>query len=180
MKTHWHLLALAPALLLAVSLVAEEGQKEKRKSGRLTPTSQAMLRMNTLRQAVEALDLTEEQKDKLSKIREELGPKMKEAFGKVLEILTEEQRTTGEESMRKNRDAGLEGRAFFEAVEASLKLTDEQKEKMAKIDQEVLRSVVNEMTQKTLGVLTAEQQEKVKAKLSPAGKKGGKAGKKPG
>jgi hypothetical protein len=39
---------------------------------------------------------------------------------------------------------------------------------------------VKEMTQKTLDILTPEQQEKVKAKLSPGGgKKGTKAAKQP-
>jgi len=170
MRTVRIVLAMAIALSIATVVIAQEKPKGTGKAGRLSPTAQAMLRIERLREALEGLDLTAEQKEKLGKIREELGPKMKEVFGKLRDILTEEQRSAAEESAKKAKEAGKKGRELFEAVESSIKLTDEQKEKMDKLAPEIL-AVQKEMVKQLMGVLTPEQQGKIKEKMQPGGKK---------
>jgi Spy/CpxP family protein refolding chaperone len=161
---------MAVALSLATAVAAQDKAKEKGKPARLSPTARAMLGIERLRTALEGLDLTEEQKEKLQKIREGVGPKMKEAFGKMRDILTEEQRNAAEESARKAKDAGKKGRDLMVAVESTLKLTDEQKEKMDKIGQDLL-ALQKDMMKEILGVLTTEQQAKIKEKMRPEGKR---------
>ncbi len=172
MRTVRIVLAMAVALSLATAVAAQDKAKEKEKGrpARLSPTARAMLGIERLRTALEGLDLTEEQKEKLQKVREGVGPKMKEAFGKMRDILTEEQRNAAEESARKAKDAGKKGRELMVAVESTLKLTDEQKEKMDKIGQDLL-ALQKDMMKEILGVLTTEQQAKVKEKMRPEGKR---------
>ncbi len=168
MRTVRIVLAMVVALSIAAAAVAQE--KPKKKGARLSQTAQAMLRIDALRQALEGLDLTAEQKEKLGKVREEFGPKMKEVFSKLGDILTEEQKSSAEESVKKAKDAGKKGREFFQSVESSLKLTDEQKEKMDKVAPE-LRAIQKEMVKAVMEVLTPEQQAKIKEKLQPPAKK---------
>lgn len=168
-------LTLVIALLIGTMGVAQEKQKKKGGRGRLTATSRLMMRMQTLRSALDDMGLTAEQEEKLGKIREQLGPKMKEVFGNVKDVLTEEQWAAAEEAGREARDAGKEGRAVFVAIESAIKLTDEQKENMADLDKPVLR-LQRQMMKQITAILTPEQQEKLKKKMSPAKKKKRKKG----
>ena len=62
-------------------------------------------------------------------------------------------------------------------MEASLKLTDEQKQKMEPIGKE-LQDLVRDTMKKVTEVLTPEQKEKFQQKIGPRGKKGKKVEKK--
>jgi Spy/CpxP family protein refolding chaperone len=179
MKSVRIVLVMAFALSIAAAAAAQDSEKakEKAKAPRLSPAAQAMLRMETLRTALESLDLTAEQKEKLGKVREELGPKMKEAFEKMRDILDEEQRKTVQETAKKAQEAGKKGAAFFRAVESSLKLTDEQTQKMNKAGQEIA-ALQKQMMKGVMGVLTPEQREKIKEKMAAPAKKAAKPGKK--
>jgi Spy/CpxP family protein refolding chaperone len=170
MKTVRIMLALAIGLLIAFPAAAQEKPKKRGKQWKLTPTSQIMLRMGKLREVIEELDLTAEQEGQLEKIREELGPKMREVFGKMRELLTKDQRSAAETAMKEAQESGKEGRQFFVAIESAIKLTDEQKEQMAKIHEELV-PIHRQMMRKVRGILTPEQQEKVKAKMRPNVKK---------
>ncbi|MGQ9574814.1 MAG: hypothetical protein ACUVUC_05815 [Thermoguttaceae bacterium] len=170
MRTIRVVLAAALALSMAGALVAQEQKKEKGKPGKLSPTAQAMLRMERLRTVLEQLDLTAEQKEKVAKIRQEVGPRMKELFGKMREILTEEQAKAAEEAGRKARDAGKTGRALLEAIEASLKLNAEQQEKMSKLAPDIL-AIQKDLIRQIRAILTPEQQEKFKEKMGAGQKK---------
>ncbi len=165
-------LAMAFALWIATCAVAAETPKEKGKGPRLTPTARAFLRIERFRDAVKHLDLTDEQKEKLGKVRDEYEPKLQELQDKVAAILTEDQKTAGEAAMKAAKDSGKseKDRAYYGAIEAAVKLTDAQKEQLAKIDPE-LTALFKEASRKVMDVLTPEQQEKLKEKLRPAGKK---------
>jgi len=160
--------AMVPLFLMATAIMAEE--KEKAKTDKLHPLARAMMRIERFRGALEQLDLSAEQKETLKKIHEELGPKMKAIFDKLREVLSEEQRHAAEEARNAAKAAGKKGRAMFEAIEAAVKLTDAQKEQLAKFAPELV-AVHKEAAQKVMGVLTPEQQSKLKEKLHPAGKK---------
>ena len=171
------LLVGAVALLVATAVVAQEKPKKKGRRVKLSPTTQAVVRIDKLRGAMEELDLTDEQNEQLKKLREKLGPQFKGVFGKMQDVLTEEQKIAGEEAMRAAKEAGKKGRDFFQAIEASLKLTDEQKEKMDKLAPEI-RALQREMMKEIRGILTPEQQEKLKAKMQPPKKRKPKQGEK--
>ena len=168
-------LVLAAALLIATAVAAQEKPKKKGRRGKISPTTQAVIRMDKLRTVLEELDLTEEQKEEMHKLREKLGPKFKEIFGKMQDVLTEEQKVAGEEAMNKAKESGKNGRQLFQAIEASLKLTDEQKEKMDKLAPQIA-ALQKEMMKVIRGILTPEQQEKLKAKMRPPRKKKPKEG----
>jgi Spy/CpxP family protein refolding chaperone len=169
--------AVAMAFLVVAMAVAQEKPKEQGRAARLSSTARAFLRFDRLRTAIEGLDLSAEQKEKLGKVREEFGPKMKALHDKLAETLTEDQRKAGEEAMKEAKDAGKKGREFFESLEAALKLTPEQKEKLAKFDPEIAE-LYKEHLGKVMEVLTPEQQSKVKERLEARGRKGGKRGEK--
>ena len=171
------LLVVAVALLLATAAVAQEKPKRKGRRSKLGPTTQAVIRIDRLRTALEELDLSEAQKEELKGLREKLGPKFKEIFDKMQEVLTEEQKAAGEEAMEEAKASGKKGREFFQAIEAALKLTAEQKEKMDKLAPEIA-AVQKEMMKEIRGILTPEQQEKLKAKMRPPRKKKPKEGEK--
>jgi Spy/CpxP family protein refolding chaperone len=154
-------LVMAVALAAAATVMAQE----KEKKGRLNPVSRVMLSMERFRTAVESLDLTEDQKEKLKKIHEENGPKLKEILGKVHETLTEEQKKSLEDAMKTAKEAGKKGPEFFRSVEGAVKLTDEQKEKLEKVAPE-LGELAKETRKKVEEVLTPEQRQKLKDKMA--------------
>jgi Spy/CpxP family protein refolding chaperone len=159
-------LAMVAVLLVATAVMAAEGEK---KADKLHPLASAMMRMERFHNALEQLDLSAEQKEKLKTIHEEFGPKMKAVFEKIHEALSEEQRKAAEEAMKTAKAAGKKGRALFAEIEAAVKPTDEQKEKMAKFAPEVV-ALHKEAAKAVMGVLTPEQQNTLKEKLRPAGK----------
>lgn len=132
-----------------------------------------MLTLERVRSALEQLDLSDEQKEKLKAIREKAGPRMKEVWEKTRAILNEGQIQAAGESLKQARDAGKKGPAVIESLLSALKLTDEQKEKLLKLEQESL-AIQREVTKEIVGVLSPEQREKFQAKMRPDRKKGPK------
>lgn len=180
MKTARFVSVMVLALLIAIPSSAQEKQAKKGKGPavKITMVSQAFMRMKKLHDAVEGLDLTAEVEEKLAKLRDEDGPKMKELLEKLGEIVTEEQKALAKEAGEKAKEAKKEGRQFFIAVEAAVKLTDEQKKKMDELGKEMLAMQRGAM-KKVMAMLTDEQKEKVKKAMMPKPKKeGAKGGKK--
>ncbi|HYW79213.1 MAG TPA: hypothetical protein VE890_06520 [Thermoguttaceae bacterium] len=169
MKTVRITLALAMALAMTAPMMAQE-KAAKGKGSQLSPISRVLLRMGKIHDALQGLDLSAEQKEKLGKAREEHGPKMKAFFDKLGEIFTEEQRNAAREAGAKATTAGKEGRDLFLAIEAAVKSTDEQKEKSGELAKE-LSALSREMTKSTMHILTPEQREKMKKALFPQGRK---------
>jgi hypothetical protein len=156
------------ALLVTVPALAQE--KKKARGGKLSNVAQAIMRMEKLHDTLKTLDLTADQKEQLAKLHQDHGPKMGEFLKKLEGAVTEQQVATAKAAAEKAKEAGKEGRALFAAVEASITLTDEQKENVNKIGEEML--AVQRATMKSvLGVLTDEQKEKVRAAMAPAAKK---------
>ena len=155
------LMVLALALLLASPLVA--GEKKKGGRGKKKPRPAPVLVS-----VPKSVELTDEQKALLAKINEEYAKEFAELTKKI--NLTIEQRKAGTEARKKAKEDGKKGKEAQEAVDAAMKLTDEQK--AGQKEQQALR---REAMQKFLkeANLTAEQ----KAKF-PVRKRGGKKGKK--
>ncbi len=178
MRTVRVTLALTVALLIAIPVMAQDKKAPgKGKRVKLTATAQIMLRMTKVQSAMKEIELTDEQTEKVGEVGKELFPKIGEAFGKLKEILTEEQQTATEEAMRKAKDDGKEGRAFMLAVQSSIKVTDEQTKKMDAVAKE-LSTLHRQFMKKALGIMTPDQKAELKKKLAPPARKKGKPGQK--
>ena len=88
-------------------------------------------------------------------------------------MLTEDQKQTAKDAMESAQQSGKKDRAFYQSLEASLKLTDEQKQKMEPIGKE-LQNLVSEKMKLVTEVLTPDQREKLQQKIGPGAKKGKK------
>jgi Spy/CpxP family protein refolding chaperone len=164
-------------LIAAVAMAAEEGRpKGKDKGPKLSLIAQTMLRIDRLKSAVEGLDLSENQKEKLGKVRDDFEAKRQAIYEKLADLLTEDQKQIGKDAMESAKQSGKMGREVYQSLEASLKLTDEQKQKMEPIGKE-FQSLVNDAMKQVTEVLTPEQKEKLQQKMGP-GKKGKKGEKK--
>ena len=168
MRTARLILVPTLAMLICVSLMAQE--KSKRKRVKLAPMTQAMMRMAKMWETLKELDLTEEQDAKLKGIRDETAPKMKAIMDKLGQIVTEEQKKAVEAAAKKAKEDGKKGPAFFAAVQSAVDLTDEQQEKMNKLVPEI-QAVQRQMMKSITSMLTPEQKEKMKQLRAPRRKK---------
>jgi Spy/CpxP family protein refolding chaperone len=101
---------------------------------------------------LDELDLTSAEMAQIAEIRKEFHPKIAQALQGLRGVLTDDQRKEREEALR----AGKTRREVF----SSLKLNDEQKQKLETVCKEV-RSFVHEEMDKIRGVLSEEQQQKL-------------------
>ena len=121
---------------------------------------------NPIFQLPKEITLSEEQQTKLKALKDEYGPKLAALTTKQSEILTKEQQAARAEVTKANREAKKTGKEAQEAVNAALKLTDEQKTKWTAAQKE-MQELRKTIEQKKRELLTEEQ----KAKL-PKGRKG--------
>ena len=98
------------------------------------------------------VDLTDDEMEKIADIRKEFRPRIVKAMKGLEGLLSDEQ--------RKAREEGLKAGKRRKEVLESLKLTDEQKEKVATVAKEV-GSAVREEMEKIRDVLSAGQKEKL-------------------
>ena len=105
-------MATAVALLItAVAMAAEEGKpKEKSKGPKLSLIAQTMLRIDHIKGAVEGLDLSDGQKEKLGKVRDEFEVKKNAIIEKIADLLTDEQKQIGKDAMESAKQSGKKGR----------------------------------------------------------------------
>jgi Spy/CpxP family protein refolding chaperone len=101
---------------------------------------------------LEELDLTDAEVAKIAEMRKECRPKIEKAMTGLDGLLTDEQ--------RKAREEGLKEGKKRTAILASLKLTDEQKEKVRAVGKEVC-ALVREELEKMRDVLSDSQKEKL-------------------
>ncbi len=171
MRTARYVLVAVIALLMALPVSAQDKQaKKKAPAVKISQVSQVFLNMEKLHKAIDALDLTSEQQEKLGRLRTENEPKMKEMMSKLEAIFTEEQRAAGKEAAEKAKAEKLEGRKLFVAIEAAVKITEEQKVKLEELGKE-MSATHREIVKSVMAVLTPEQKEKVKKAMAPAPKK---------
>jgi len=156
MRTARVALTLAVALLITSSLSAAE-KKARVKAPPKCPAADRVDRM------LAGLTLTDDQKAKLGEITKECGPKMVELQKKIDSILTDDQKKARAEAMKTAKAEGKTGKEAANAVDAALKMTDDQKAKMAEARKEM--SVLDKgLRGKVMEVLTAEQKEELKKK----------------
>ena len=167
---------LMPVLLLAISLplTAQEKAKrgKKKQAGERTGRQVQVLPQ----QLLEGLELTAEQQAKLETITKEMRGSMQEARMASNQILTDEQKVARKEALAAAKEAGKKPREAQKAVEAALKLTEEQQAQMAKA-KEKLAAIQKQIRDKVMEVLTPEQRKAVQEKMKKARGGGTKKGK---
>jgi acetyl esterase/lipase len=102
------------------------------------------------------IEFSQDQQAKVEAIRKEYSPKLAENQRKWNGIVTEEQAQARREAFQKARDAGKQGQQLRDAVDAAVKLTDEQKQQQAVI-QEERNKLVGEIRSRLVSLLTDEQ-----------------------
>jgi Spy/CpxP family protein refolding chaperone len=147
-------LALIASLVIVGNLSAAE---EKRGPEGRRPGGPMMEQWDMLKE----VSLTDDQKVKVEEVKKEYGPKLKEARQKMDGILTEDQKKARTEAMKAARAAGKDRQEARKEVEAAVKLTDDQKAKMAEAKKGV-DTLRKEAREKILALLTPEQKEQLK------------------
>ena len=158
------LVTLMLAASIAMPLLASDG-KEKKKKGK----NKAKRTLTVIR-VPKTIDLTEEQAKTLAAINKEYGPKFTEAQKKVAGILTAEQRKARGAAFKAGREANLKGKELRAAIQAAVKLTDEQK-KAFNDARKAVRAIRVEAFRKFAATLTPEQRQKLRGARKGAGKK---------
>ncbi|WP_425618849.1 hypothetical protein NA78x_002565 [Anatilimnocola sp. NA78] len=143
------LVALAVFACIALALRADAQNDGKKGKKNADPTA-------AMAKKLESAELTADQKAKYEVIAKEHAPKLKAAQDKVNALLTPEQIKARNEAMKANKQAGTKGKAAQEAVDAALKLTDDQKKAKADADKE-LRDVQGAFSKAVAGILTDAQ-----------------------
>jgi hypothetical protein len=140
-------------LLSAAPAFAQQTAKQQQRAAKRAAD-------NPIFQVPKEITLSEEQQTKLKALKDEYSPKLAALTAKQSEILTKEQQAARAEVTKANREAKKTGKEAQEAVNAALKLTDEQKAKWTAAQKEVqeLRKTIE---QKKRELLTEEQKAKL-------------------
>jgi len=146
--------------LIAAPLAAQEEAKKKAKR---VPKERGGSEAQIVKM-LEQIDLSAEQTKKVREILATYRPRLERVAAAIK--ITPEQRRAAAEARKAAAAAGKKGKELQEEVQAAMKLSDDQVSARKK-QQEVMQALRKEIT----GVLTPEQQEKLKTKKDPARKK---------
>ena len=128
--------------------------------------------LKPLTDAIDKLELTDDQKTKIADLKKTYEPKFKDFHDKMVAALTDDQKTKLEEGKKKVAEAtGQDRMTAMRDLMTSVAITDDQRTKLREIGTEQ-QPVMQEARKAFLDVLTAEQ----KAKLPPMVTGGGRGG----
>lgn len=154
-------LSLSVALTLTIaSMVLSQESKQR------SQPQAAFQQVFTLR----GIEFSPSQQAQVEELRKKYTPQLIEIQEKYGSILTDEQRQAQREAFRGAREAGKKDTELRQAVEAVVKLTDEQKGQQAKLQRE--RNTLFAKIQEELRALLTDEQRK---QLRPQGETGGPA-----
>ena len=159
-------LALAVSLMLVGNLsAAEEKTRPEGRHQRHPMMERPMVeRWNMLpTEMLKGLNLTDDQKAKLAELKKEYAPKFKEEATKREGLLTDEQKKAREEAVKAAKASGEKARDSWKDVRGAVKLTDDQKAKMAELRKET-ETLHKEFREKITALLTPEQKAQLKEK----------------
>ena len=102
---------------------------------------------------VKGLNLTDQQKTQYEALKKEYAPKVKEATQTLENVLTPEQKKARQEAVKAAKAAGKSRKEVWKEAQAAVKLTDQQKAKLAEARKagEALRK---EIRGKVMAILT--------------------------
>jgi Spy/CpxP family protein refolding chaperone len=120
--------------------------------------------LKRLTEAIDKLDLTSDQKEKIADLKKEYEPKFKEVGEKATKLLTDDQKKAFEDGLKKVHEAtGRERGQAMQELTTAVKLTSDQQTKLREIGTD-FQPLMREARTKFTAILTDEQ----KAKLPPA------------
>src|SRR4051794_35487229 len=125
----------------------------KKNKGQRNPVEQ-------IKKKLAAADLPSDALEKANKVVAENAPKLKEAQAKVDSVLTAEQRNAKKQARKNAKTSGKKGKQAKADIAAAVKLTPEQKTKLAAAESE-LKSARAAIARDLGKVLSADQMAKV-------------------
>jgi hypothetical protein len=125
----------------------------KKNKGQRNPVEQ-------IKKKLAAADLPSDALEKANKVVAENAPKLKEAQEKVDSVLTAEQRNAKKQARKNAKTSGKKGKQAKADIAAAVKLTPEQKTKLAAAESE-LKSARAAIARDLGKVLSADQMAKV-------------------
>lgn len=158
------MLALAVSLALVGSLLAAD-EKTPRESRNRQQVVQGL-------EFLRGLNLSDDQKAKVEEIKKEYAPKFKALEEKREGVITADQKKARDEAAKAAKDAGKGRRDVMEAGRAAMKLTDDQKTKLADIRKEAA-ALAKEVREKAMSILTDDQKQQVKDRGGRRGRRSG-------
>jgi len=158
-------LTLTLTLTLILAGMALSQERRKKDTERAQPQA-AFQQVFTLR----GVEFSSSQQAQVEELRKKYTPQLIEIQNKYGSILTDEQRQAQREAFRAAREAGTKDAELRKAGEVAVKLTDEQKDQQAKIQQE--RGTLFAEIQRELRALLTDEQRK---QLRPQGEARGAA-----
>ena len=132
-----------------------------------------MLKLTRAQEALTKMELTDKQKQELTKLHDSMNPEMRAVMEKIKEIVGEENMKIGQEARKQAKEDGKTGRQIGIAIERAVNLSEEQQKKLAAIGKEV-NGIYRAMTKKVSKMLTDEQKEELKKAMAPQRKRGKK------
>ena len=149
-------------LLVGGTVLSQEARQPR------PPQQAAYQQMFVLR----GIEFSADQQTKVDEIRNKYEPKLAEIQKKQMGVFTDEQMQARRKAFRAAREAGKEGPEAREAAEAALKLTEEQKDKLATIQKE--RAELTAQIQNELrALLTGEQRSQLRGQGRPGPRRPG-------
>lgn len=146
--------AVIASLVVVDSLSAQQNNRGQRRRGEF-PSVIQMIERN------KDLNLTDDQKAKLTTLDKEYAPKQKELAEAGDKVLTADQKKARREALEAARKAGKRGPEVRDSIQAAMKLTDAQKAKLGE-NRKAMAALRKEVMGKVNQVLTPEQQEVLK------------------
>lgn len=154
MKAVISVLTLAVSMMIVGNLSAAEGKGEHKDKH---PRGAMMEPWRMLK----GLNLADDQKAKLEELKKEYGPKLKDDRQGLESILTADQKKVRDEALKAAKAAGKKPGEAWKEVKEAVKLTDEQKAKLAD-NRKDMKALHKEIHEKILALLTQEQQDQLK------------------
>ena len=148
-------LSVTLTLVIACTVLSQDARRAQQRQ------QAAFQQVFTLR----GVEFTEDQQAEVKELRKKYTPQLVEIQRKHASIFTDEQRQAHREAFQAAREAGKQGRELREAVDAVVKPTDEQKEKLATVQKE--RADLFAEIQKELRALLTDDQRR---QLRPQGR----------
>ena len=149
--------ALVVALAISPSLAAGKKNNDKHDA------------TAAIKKKLAAADLPADVREKANKVVADDAPKLNSAQAKVDAILTTEQKEARKKALKEAKANGTKRRQAQAAIDAAVKLTSEQKSKLASAESE-LKSAQAALQKDLRAVLTTEQAEKVGLKAKKKNK----------
>ncbi|GEM_PF-5688178 len=164
MKALGMLFALFASLALVGALSAKERQGGKPAQRQPAAGGTQILEL------LKGLNLSKQQMLRLQALVREYSPKFQKLNKKQYNILTAEQKKAMADARAEAVKAGKNSEEVEEAIKNAIKLTEEQEEAVAEVQQE-MSELQREMAGKVLMCLTPEQREIIRQKLEQAQKR---------